>query len=116
MRIDSVPGKGGAVEAGDVEERGHVFVLGLEEVGHLSGDADLVLASELETLSLVGDLHEEPYALFLGGRVGFDHVDEAIDLGGQGVDRGGEDGVELAKVGELAGDICGERIERLGVF
>jgi hypothetical protein len=108
--------KGGAVEAGDVEERGHVFVLGLEEVGHLSGDADLILASKLETLSLVGDLQEEPYALFLGGRVGFDHIYEAVDLGGQGMDRGREDGVELAEICKLAGDICGEGIERLGVF
>lgn len=66
MRIGGVPGNDGAVEAGDVKERGHVFVLDLEEVCHLGGDADLVLAAELETLRLVCDLHEEPYALFLG--------------------------------------------------
>ena len=87
MRIRGVAGKDGAVEAGDVEEeRGHVFILDFEEVGHLSCDADLVLASKLETLGLVCDLHEEPYALFLGGRVGFDHLNETVDLGGQGMD------------------------------
>jgi hypothetical protein len=87
MRIGRVAGKDGAVEAGDVEEeRGHVFILDFEKVGHLSGDADLVLAPKLETLGLVCDLHEEPYALFLGGRVGFDHVNETVDLGGQGMD------------------------------
>ena len=95
MRIGRVAGKDGAVEAGDVEEeRGHVFILAFEEVGHLSCDADLVLAPELETLGLVCDLHEEPYALFLGRRVGFDHIYETVDLGGQGMDRGGEDGSE----------------------
>lgn len=87
MRIGRVAGKDGAVEAGDVEEeRGHVFVLGFEKVGHLSRDADLVLAPELQTLGLVCDLHEEPYALFFGGGVGLDHVDETVDLGGQGMD------------------------------
>jgi hypothetical protein len=87
MRIGRVAGKDGAVEAGDVEEEGcHVFILGFEEVCHLSCNADLVLASKLETLGLLCDLHEEPYALFLGGRVGFDHVNETVDLGGQGVD------------------------------
>ena len=118
MRIGRVAGKDGAVEAcGDVEEeRGHVFVLDFEKVGHLRRDADLVLASELETLGLVCDLRKEPYALLLGGRVGFEHVYQTVDLGGQGVDRGGEDCVELAEVCELPGDICGERIERLGVF
>jgi hypothetical protein len=55
VRIDHMPGKDGTVE-GYVEERGHVFVLGLEEVSHLSGNADLVLASEFGTQSLVGDL------------------------------------------------------------
>lgn len=80
-------GKDGAVKAGDMEEeRGHIFILDFEKVGHLSRDADLVLASELETLSLVCDLHEEPYALFFGGRVGFDHVNQTVDLGGQSVD------------------------------
>jgi hypothetical protein len=87
MRIGRVAGKYGAVEAGDVEkERGHVFILYFEKVGHLSRDADLVLASKLETLGLVRDLHEEPYPLFFGGRVGFDHVNEPVDLGGQGMD------------------------------
>lgn len=117
MRVGCVAGEDGGVEAGDVEQEGHhVFVLALEKVGHLGGDADLVLAAELETLGLVGDLHEEPDALFLGRGVRLDHVDEPVDLGIQGVDRGGEDGVELAEVGELAGDICGERVESLGVF
>lgn len=117
MRIDGVAGKDGAAESGDVEERGHVFVLGLEEVGDLGGDADLVLAAKLEALRLVCDLHEEPDALFLWGGVdGLDHVDEPVHLGRQGVDGGGEDGVELAQVGELAGYICGERVERLGVL
>jgi len=87
MRIGRVAGKDGAVEAGDVEEeRSHVFILDFEEVCHLSCDADFVLASKLETLGLVCYLHEEPYTLFLGGRVGFDHVNETVDLGGQGVD------------------------------
>lgn len=109
--------KDGRVEAGYVKEEGHhIFVLGLEEVGHLSCDADLVLASKLETLSLVCDLHEEPYALFLWRSVRFNHFDEAVDLRGQGVDRGREDGVKLAKISELAGDICGEGIERLCIF
>jgi hypothetical protein len=117
VRVGRVAGEDGAVEAGDVEEeRGHVFVLGLEKVGHLRGDADLVLAPELEALRLVRDLHEEPYALLLGGRVGLDHVDQTVDLAGQGVDRGGEHGVELAEVGELPGDVGGERVEGLGVF
>ena len=87
MRIGRVAGKDGAVEAWDVEEeRGHVFVLDFEKVGDLSCDADFVLASELETLGLVCDLHEEPYALFLWGRVGLDHVNETVDLCGQGMD------------------------------
>jgi hypothetical protein len=48
----------GRVEAGNVEEEGHhVFVLHFEKVGHLRGDADLVLAAKLEALGLVGDLH-----------------------------------------------------------
>jgi hypothetical protein len=83
---------------------------------HLRGDADLVLASELEMLGLVCDLHEEPYALFLGGGVGLDHVDQTVDLDGQGVDRGGEKGIELTKVCKLPGEISGERVKRLGVF
>jgi hypothetical protein len=118
MRIGRVAGKDGAVEAGgDVEdERGHVFVLHFEEVGDLRRDADLVLASELETLGLVGDLHEEPDALFFGGGVGLDHLYQTVDLAGQGVDRGGEDGVKLAEVCELPGDIGGEGVEGLGVF
>ena len=117
MGIGRVAGEDGAVEAGDVEEeRGHVLVLDFEKVGDLGRDADLVLTAELEALGLVCDLHEEPDALFLGGRVGLDHVDEPVDLAGQGVDRGGEDGVELAEVCELPGDIGGERIERLRVF
>ena len=117
MRIDGVAGKDGAAEAGDMEERGHVFVLGLEKVGDLGGDADLVLAAELEALRLICDLYEEPDALFLGGGGGgLDHVDEPVHLGRQGVDGRGEDGVELAQVGELAGDICGERVERLRVL
>jgi hypothetical protein len=53
VRIGGVPGNDGAVEAGDMKERGHVLILDLEEVCHLSGDTDLVLAAELETLRLV---------------------------------------------------------------
>jgi len=117
VRVGGVAGEDGGVEAGDVEQEGHhVFVLALEKVGYLGGNADLVLAAELETLGLVGDLHEEPDALFFGGGVRLDHVNEAVDLGIQGVDGGGEDGVKLAEVGELAGDICGESVESLGIF
>jgi len=83
MGIRSVAGKDGAVEAGYVDqERGHVLALDFEEVGHLRRDADLVLAAELEALGLFCDLHEEPYALFFGGRVGLDHVDQSVDLRG----------------------------------
>jgi hypothetical protein len=117
VRVGGVTGEDGGVETGYAEEEGgHVFGLGFEKVADLGGDANLVLAPELETLGLVGYFHEEPDALFLGGSVGFDHVDEPVDLGCQGVDRGGEDGVELAEVGELAGDIGGEGVKSLSVL
>jgi len=57
-----------------------------------------------------------PYTLFLGRCVCFDHINEAVDLGSQGRDGGGEYGIELAKVGKLARDICGKRVEILCVF
>jgi hypothetical protein len=98
------------------EERSHIFVLSFEAVCHLRSDAYLVLASELETLGLFSDLHEEPYALLLGRRVCFDHFNEAVYFWGEGMDRGGEDSVELAKVCKLAGDICGKSVEKLSVF
>src|SRR5712675_1483830 len=106
-------GEGRRVETGDVEEEGHhVLVLGLEKVGDLGGDANLVLTTEFEALGLVSDLHKKPHALLLWGGVGLNHVDEPVDLRGQGVDGGGEDGIELAEVGELTGDISGEGVER----
>ena len=57
MGIRGVAGKDGAVEAWYMEEeRGHVLALDFEEVGHLRGDADLVLAAELEALGFFCDL------------------------------------------------------------
>lgn len=117
MRVDGVAGKDGGVEAGYVEEEGrHVFVLGFEAICDLSGHADLVLASQPETLGLVGDLHEEPHALFLGGGVCLDHFDEAGDFRSERVYGCRKDGVELAKVGELTRDICGQGVQTLGIF
>lgn len=106
MWVYGVPGKDGRVEVRDMdEERCHIFVLGLEAVRHLRGDADLVLASKLEALCLFSDFHEEPYTLFFRGGVCFDHINEAIYFGSESMDGGGEYGIELAKVSELARDI-----------
>jgi hypothetical protein len=106
-----VAGENGGVEAGYVKEEGrHLFVLGFEAIGDLSGDADLVLASQPETLGLVGDLHEEPHALFLRGGVCFDHFNETGDFRSERVYGCRKDCVELAKVGELTRDICGEGV------
>ena len=111
MRVDGVAGEDGGVEAGYVEEEGgHLLVLGFEAVCDLCGDADLVLAPQPETLGLVGDLHEEPHALFLGRGVAFDHFNEAGDFRSERVYGCREDSVELAKVGELTRDIGGKGI------
>lgn len=111
MRVDGVAGEEGRVEARDVqEERRHVFVLGFEAIGDLCGDADLVFASEPETLRLLGDLHEEPHALFLGRGICLDHLNETGDFRSEGVHGGRKDGIELAKVGELTGDVGWERV------
>jgi hypothetical protein len=89
VRVDGVAGEEGGVEAGDVQEEGrHVFVLGFEAIGDLCGDADLVFASEPESLGLVGDLHEEPHALFFGRGVCFDHLNETGDFRREGVHGG----------------------------
>lgn len=111
MRVDGVAGEEGGVEARDVqEERRHLFVLGFEAIGDLCGDADLVFASEPETLRLLGDLHEEPHALFLWRGICFYHFNETSDFRSEGVHGCRKDRIELSEVSELTGDVGGERV------
>lgn len=93
----------GYVEGGDLAEKEtHVVHMAVEVVCGLAGDTNLVLAAELEAGGLFGDVCEENEALLLGGGAILDDLGETGDLHDDGGHGGGQDGIELAEVSEVA--------------
>ena len=99
-----------------VEEGSHVCFVGAQTVGGVAGDADLVLAAELEARGLLRDLSEEVEAFVVRARLVLDHGYEVVDLRREERHRGGEHGVELAEVTVGAGEVHREAVERVCVL
>ena len=78
--------------------------------------ADLVFPAELEPVCFVPNLCEEPKPVFWGGRPVFNHLCELVDFGGNESHGGREDGIELAEVGKVPGEVERERIEGMRVL
>ena len=107
----------GGVKGGNLaEEDAHVVYVAPEVVCGLAGDTDLVLAAELEAGGLVGDVCEENEAVLLGGGAVLDCVGEIPNLDDDGGHGGGEDGIELAEVSKVAGEVEGEGVEGVVVL
>ena len=85
-------------------------------VGGSARHADLVFSAELESVSFVPNLCEEPEPVFRGGRPVFNHLRELVDFGGNESHGGREDGIELAEVGKVPGKVERERIEGMRVL
>lgn len=99
-----------------LQEGLHVRLVSAEAVGGVTGDAYLVLAAELEAGGFLCDVRKEPQPFLLRTDVRFEHARNLRDLRGEGGHGGGEDGVEFAKLGEVAGEVEGEGIEGVGVL
>lgn len=99
-----------------LEQRPHMGPMGTEVVGGVAGDANLVLAAELEAAGLLRDLGEQVEAVLVGARLVLDHGNELVDLRGEERHGGGEHGVELAEVPIAAGEVDREAVERVGVL
>lgn len=82
----------------------------------MASHTNLVVRARLETACFLRDLSEEPQPFLLGRRLVFDHGGELGNFGGEDVHGRGEDGVEFAEVGEVAGEVEGEGVECMGVF
>ena len=65
-------------------------------VRSLRRHSDFVLPTQLQPLCLLCDFGEKPEPGLLGLCVVLDHVNEAVDLGGDGVHGCGEDSIEFA--------------------
>lgn len=93
-------------------------VLGVrgEHVSGLPGDAYLVLAAEFEPAGFFGYLCEEKESFVLLESVLLDSFDEVVDLHGDGSHGGGENGIELSKVGIMTRKVEGDGIECMGVL
>ena len=78
--------------------------------------ADLVFSAKLEPVGFVSNLCEEPKPVFWGGRPVFNHLCELVDFGSNESHRGREDGIELAEVCKVPGEIEGEGIEGMRVL
>ena len=85
-------------------------------VGCSTRHADLVFSTELEPVCFVPNLSQEPKPVFRGGRPVFNHLRELVDFGGNESHGGREDGIELAEVGKVPGEVEGERIEGMCVL
>ena len=107
----------GGVKGGNLaEEDAHVVYVALEVVRGLAGDTNLVLAAELEAGCLVGDVCEENETVLLGDGGVLDGLCEIPNLDNDGGHGGGEDGIELAEVGKVAGEVEGEGVEGVVVL
>ena len=88
MRVCGLSVQDGYIKGGDLcEEETHVVYVAFEIVCGLAGDANLVLAAELEAGSLFSDVGKEDEALVLCGGAVLDDLGEIPDLhddGGHG--------------------------------
>ena len=78
--------------------------------------ADLVFPPELEPVGFVPNLGEEPKPIFWGGCPIFNHLCELVDFGGNESHGRREDGIELAEVGKVPGEVERERIKGMCVL
>lgn len=117
VRVDGGTIHNGRVECGDVVcQLSEIGRVAFEVVCSLAGDANLVLAAKLETLCLLSYLSEEPETLLLGSSALLYHGSEILDLGGNGEDGGGEDGIEFTEVSKVAREVDGEGVEGVCVL
>ena len=117
MRVGGPSVQDRNVKGGNLaKEETHVVNVTLEAVCGLASDTNLVLAAELEAGGLVGDVGEENEALLLVGGALLDGFCEAPDLHDDGGHGGGEDGIELAEVCKVAGEVEGEGVEGVVVL
>ena len=111
----SVEQKGGFEAGHALEESAEVGGVCLKSICCLARDADFVFAAEFETGCVVCDVCEEGEKTGGRGAV-LDETGEGVHLGGDGGHGGGEDGVELAEVCKVAGEVERERVEGVGVL
>lgn len=117
MRIIGCPVENGGVEVRKIMQEVDKVVLVVAQV--VSGSTchtNLVFPAELEPVSFVSNLCEEPKPVFWGGCPVFNHLRELIDFGCNESHRGREDRIELAEVGKVPGEVEGERIEGMRVL
>jgi len=117
VRIISCPVEDGRFEVWKITEQVDKVVLVVSQVVSCSTrHADLVFSTELEPIGFVPNLGEEPKPVFWGGRPVFNHLGELVNFGGNESHRGREDGIELAEVGKVPGEVERERIEGMRVL
>ena len=108
VRVGCTSAENGGVESGKIlKESAHVVTVTLEVICSLTRNTNLVLAAELEAAGLFCDLGEQPESFFLwhGGVVVSDYASECVDLACDRSHWCGENGVELAKVCKVPGEI-----------
>lgn len=117
MWVSGSSSQGRNVKGGDLaEQETHVVQVAFKAVCGLTGDTNLVLAAEFEAGGLVGDFCEEDETLLVGGGTLFDDIGEVSDLDDDRGHGGGEDGIELAEVSKVAGEVEGEGVEDVVVL
>ena len=118
MRIMSCPVQNRGVEIGKIVQQVDKVVLVVPQiVSSGARDPDLVFSAEFESVGFVSNLCKEPKPVFWRGRTTvFNHLRELVDFGGNERHGGREDRIELAEVGEVPGEVEGERVEGMCVF
>jgi len=117
VRVISCPVEDGRVEVWKIVQQVDKVALVVSQVVSCSTrHADLVFSAELEPVRFVPNLCEEPKPVFWGGRPVFNHLCELVDFGGNESHGGREDGIELAEVSKVPGEVERERIEGMCVL
>ena len=117
VRVMSGPVQNGRVEIRKkMQQVDEVILMVPQVVSSGARDADLVLPAEFESVGFISNLREEPKPVFWGGCAVFDHLRELVDFGGNERHGGRKDGIELAEVGKVPGEVEGEGIEGMCVL
>ena len=117
MRVISRPIENRGVEVWKIMQQVDKVVLVVSQI--VSGSArhaDLVFSTELESVSFVSNLCEEPKSVFWGSCPVFNHLRELVDFASNERHGGREDGIKLAEVGKVPGEVQRKRIERMRVL
>ena len=117
MRVVSRPIEDGGIKIRKIRQQlDEVVPVVSQIVRRRARNANLVFPSVLEPVSFVPNLREEPQSVFRGGRPVFNHLRELVDFRGNERHGGREDGIELAEVGEVSGEVEREGIEGVRVL